>query len=180
MGARVRRVRMRKPLLVNARIIAVMENEWSQMIRNKVIIFTTFAPPFLFVIFALSVLYISTWIDLNYATLARVTRLVADLPASEVTILTHTDQIRVALLSPFLLLFEMVPLVVPLTVASYSIIGEKRSRSLEAVLATPIRTWELLIAKALAAAIPGIAATWYSFAIFVLAARFMVSPVIYH
>src|SRR5207253_2788198 len=99
---------------------------------------------------------------------------------SNVFKLDHTDAIRAALLSPFLILFEMLPIVVPLTVASYSIIGEKQSRSLEAVLATPIRTWELLLAKAMAAAIPGIAATWYSFAIFLLAARYMVSDIIYH
>jgi ABC-2 type transport system permease protein len=37
----------------------------------------------------------------------------------------------------------------------------------------------LLLAKAMAAAIPGIAATWYSFAIFLLASRFTVSPLIY-
>src|SRR5439155_21683155 len=59
------------------------------------------------------------------------------------------------------------------------IIGEKQNRSLETLLSTPIRTWELLVAKAMAAAIPGIAATWYSFAIFLLAARFMVTRVIY-
>ncbi len=165
---------------INHRIVAVIENEWAQLRRNKVVVITTFAPPFLFVALALTVLYVSTFIDLNSAQVERINdALRASLPANVVA-LGHTDAIRAALLNPFLILFEMLPIVVPLTVASYSIVGEKQNKSLETLLATPIRTWELLVAKAMAAAIPGIGATWYSFAIFLLAARFMVNPILYH
>ena len=47
-----------------------------------------------------------------------------------------------------LVLYMLAPLFIPLTIASYSIIGEKQLRTLEPLLATPIRTWELLAAKA--------------------------------
>jgi ABC-2 type transport system permease protein len=165
---------------VNPHIIAVIENEWAQMLRNRVILLTTFVPPFLFVALGLSVLYLSTWLDVNYETLEEVSgKLLRELGSSTAG-LSNTDAIRATLLNPFLTLFEMLPIVVTLTIASYSIIGEKQTRSLEALLATPIRTWELLVAKAFAAALPGIAATWYSFAVFVLAARFTVSPVLYN
>jgi ABC-2 type transport system permease protein len=73
----------------------------------------------------------------------------------------------------------MIPLVVPITIASYSIIGEKQTRSLEALLATPIRTWELLLGKALAAVLPGIIATWWTYVLFATAARFAVSDAVY-
>jgi ABC-2 type transport system permease protein len=166
--------------LMNGHIRAVIENEWAQMRRNRVIMITTFGPPFLFVALALLVLYLSRWIDLNYVTIEKINEsLMRNLDTKD-TVLSHADSIRAALLNPFLILFEMLPIVVPLTIASYSIIGEKQTRSLETLLATPIRTWELLVAKALAAAIPGVAATWYSFAVFVLAARFAASPIIYH
>ena len=46
--------------------------------------------------------------------------------------------------------------------------GEKTTRSLEPLLATPITTVELLAGKSLAASIPAIIATWGCFAIFVL------------
>src|SRR4051812_6739226 len=172
-------MRTYKPIVINAHIIAVIENEWSQMTRNRVIMLTTFAPPFLFVGLALMVLYLSRWIDLNYITLERINETLQQNFATGETVLSHTDSIRAALLNPFLILFEMLPIVVPLTIASYSIIGEKQSRSLETLLATPIRTWELLVGKAFAAALPGVAATWYSFAVFVFAAKFTVTPVIY-
>jgi ABC-2 type transport system permease protein len=50
--------------------------------------------------------------------------------------------------------------------AAYSIVGEKTSRTLEPLLATPITTAELLVGKNLAAAIPAVLATWLGFAIF--------------
>jgi ABC-2 type transport system permease protein len=171
---------MKRRTYVNAHIIAVIENEWAQMRRNRVVVLTIFVPPFLFVALALLVLFLSTWLDVNYETLEDISGpLLQELKRSPVG-LSDTDAIRATLLNPFLTLFLMMPIVVTLTIASYSIIGEKQSHSLEALLATPIRTWELLVAKAFAAALPGIAATWYSFAVFALVARFTVSPVLYN
>ncbi|MEJ2746470.1 MAG: ABC transporter permease subunit, partial [Anaerolineae bacterium] len=71
--------------------------------------------------------------------------------------------------------FMMLPVVIPAAIASYSIVGEKTSRSLEPLLATPITTAELLIGKAVAAAVPAGLATWGAFGIYVVGARLMVS-----
>ncbi len=61
----------------------------------------------------------------------------------------------------------MMPLLLPITIAAYSIVGEKTTRSLEPpLLATPITTLELLVGKCLAAVIPAVGATWASFALF--------------
>jgi ABC-2 type transport system permease protein len=79
------------------------------------------------------------------------------------------------MVSQMMLLFMILPLVIPATIAAYSIVGEKTTRSLEPLLATPITTSELLIGKALAAVIPGVAATLAGFGIFALAAAFIVS-----
>ncbi len=165
--------------IINGRVIAVIENEWAQMRRNRVVVLTTFAPPFLFVGLALTVLYISSFIDLNPAAVSKISGILSQSLPSTMYVLDRSDAVRAALLNPFLILFEMLPIVVPLTVASYSITGEKQNRSLETLLSTPIRTWELLLAKALAAAIPGVAATWYSFVIFLIAARFLVTRDLY-
>jgi ABC-2 type transport system permease protein len=72
----------------------------------------------------------------------------------------------VYLVSQFLLMFMMIPLIIPINIAAYSIVGEKTTRSLEPLLATPITTAELLTAKNLAATIPAVIATWGGFAIF--------------
>jgi ABC-2 type transport system permease protein len=62
----------------------------------------------------------------------------------------------------------IIPLAIPASISSYSIVGEKVNRSLEPLLATPITTSELLIGKSLAAIIPALAATWIGFTIFIL------------
>ena len=64
------------------------------------------------------------------------------------------------------LLFMMMPLIVPTTIAAYSIVGEKTHRTLEPLLATPVRTWELLLAKSLAALLPAVGITWVAGAVF--------------
>jgi ABC-2 type transport system permease protein len=49
---------------------------------------------------------------------------------------------------------------VPMAIATQSVIGEKTARSLEPQLATPLEVPELLAGKMLAAALPAIVATW--------------------
>jgi ABC-2 type transport system permease protein len=68
----------------------------------------------------------------------------------------------------FSVLFLLLPIFIPSVLASYAIVGEKRERTLEPVLATPIRTWELLLGKTLAALIPALAITIASATVFVV------------
>jgi ABC-2 type transport system permease protein len=63
-----------------------------------------------------------------------------------------------------------------MSIAAHSIIGEKQARSLEPLLATPLRTSELLIAKILGAAIPGTAVTFLFFAIYIAAVAWFAEP----
>jgi ABC-2 type transport system permease protein len=67
----------------------------------------------------------------------------------------------------------LLPVAIPVTIAAYSIVGEKTTRSLEPLLATPITTMELLVGKSLAAVIPGIVATYGAFTIFVVGSWIM-------
>jgi ABC-2 type transport system permease protein len=67
----------------------------------------------------------------------------------------------------FSTLFLLLPIFIPSVLASYAIVGEKRERTLEPVLATPIRTWELLLGKMLSALIPALGITIVSAALFV-------------
>jgi ABC-2 type transport system permease protein len=64
-------------------------------------------------------------------------------------------------------IFLLMPLLMPSIIAAYSIIGEKTNRTLEPLLATPIKTWELLTGKILAALIPTVAITYLFGAIFI-------------
>ena len=68
------------------------------------------------------------------------------------------------------------PAYIPLSIATFSIIGEKQARTLEPVLATPIRTIELLAGKAIAALVPGVLAGWVTYFAFVEPASLVYGP----
>lgn len=54
----------------------------------------------------------------------------------------------------FLVLFLLAPVVGAVSLAAYSVVGEKQGRTLEPLLTTPLTTAELLLAKALASFLP--------------------------
>ena len=73
---------------------------------------------------------------------------------------------QVALFNTALMYFLLLPAIVPLAIAAYSIVGEKDQGSLEPLLATPISDLELFLGKALASVLPALAMTWVSFGLF--------------
>ena len=99
------------------------------------------------------------------ANLQRATPAVATLSGSE--------QFQVLLLSQFNLFMLLIPLMISISVATFSIVDEKLSGSLEALLATPVKTWELLLGKALAGAIPALIVTWICAGVFLLTVNIM-------
>jgi ABC-2 type transport system permease protein len=63
-----------------------------------------------------------------------------------------------------------------MSIAAHSIIGEKQARTLEPLLATPLRTSELLVAKLLSAALPGTLITVVFFAVYLTAVAVFAEP----
>jgi ABC-2 type transport system permease protein len=85
-------------------------------------------------------------------------KLVAGVPAAAG--LPPVDQVRLLLLTQFNFFILLIPTMIAIYSAAYSIVEEKLSHSLEPLLATPVRTWELMLGKALAGAIPALIMTW--------------------
>jgi ABC-2 type transport system permease protein len=63
-----------------------------------------------------------------------------------------------------------------MSVAAHSVIGEKQARTLEPLLATPLKTDELLAAKVIGAAAPGVALTTACFAAYLLLVAAFAEP----
>lgn len=91
----------------------------------------------------------------------------------EVALLSGGERFQVLLLSQFSFYMLLIPVMISVSVATFSIVDEKLSGSLEALLATPVKTWELLLGKTLAGAIPSLIVTWICSGIFLLAVRAM-------
>lgn len=77
-----------------------------------------------------------------------------------------------------LLYFLMFPMVIPHSIAIYAIMSEKEQKSLEPLLATPLRTGELFLAKTLASVLPALAITWIAFGLFLAVMQFLLPAIV--
>jgi ABC-type transport system involved in multi-copper enzyme maturation permease subunit len=76
----------------------------------------------------------------------------------------------------FLVYMLAIPALVPATLASYAIVGERLQGTLEPLLTTPIRREEVLLGKALAAFVPALAVSYGVFALFVAVVELFAHP----
>ncbi|MDQ3855033.1 MAG: ABC transporter permease subunit [Chloroflexota bacterium] len=90
------------------------------------------------------------------------------------------ERVQAAVALQFLLLFLLVPMLIPISTAAYSVVGEKRDRSLEPLLVTPLHTGEILVGKAVAALAPGMAVTLLAYGIYAaLTSLWVAGPRVY-
>ena len=149
------------------KIKTIIQKEWAEVFKNKMVLFSVIFMPLVFAMIPLVMLGI-----FNQSGGAE--DLTGEMPAQYMNIcpegLSSGECFQVYMVSQFTLLFMMLPLIIPINIAAYSIVGEKTTRSLEPLLATPITTTELLVGKTLAAAIPAILATLAGFLIYAVGA----------
>ncbi|MGC9529804.1 MAG: ABC transporter permease [Candidatus Bipolaricaulaceae bacterium] len=84
---------------------------------------------------------------------------------------------QAALFNTALMYFLILPVLIPVTIAVYSIVGEKEQGTLEPLLATPLTDRELFLGKALAAVLPALGLTWGVFGLFLVAVQFMMGTI---
>jgi ABC-2 type transport system permease protein len=80
--------------------------------------------------------------------------------------LSESGRVQLFLFQQFLLLFLLTPITGAMSLASHAVVGEKQARTLEPLLATPITTGELLLAKVLGALIPTMAISFGGLALY--------------
>jgi ABC-2 type transport system permease protein len=76
----------------------------------------------------------------------------------------------------FLVLLALSPIAASMSVAAFSVIGEKQARTLEPLLATPLTTFELLAAKVLGSLVPALALAAVTFVLYVAAMAVVAEP----
>lgn len=80
------------------------------------------------------------------------------------------------LINLLMLMFMVLPAVLPTIIASYTLVGEKVNKSLEPLLATPTTDLELLGGKSLSIFLPTMLAAWLSFIPFVILVDVITQP----
>ncbi len=145
---------------------AVCVREWREALSNKLLVGMTLLPPL--VILTAGIVAVAA-AAVNPPSERDVQALYAAAPA--VQGLDPKEAVQGFIATYFLILFMLIPTVVPLTMAIYSVIGEKAARTLEPLLAAPVGVGELLFAKSLASTIPSVIVTWIAYAIYLTSVK---------
>ena len=134
------------------RLRALMQKEWREMFKNKMVLLSVIIAPL--ILLSISVFLLVVF-NTSYGDFFEEEEILAQLQGDWAILLNN-----------ILMFFMFMPLVIPLAIAVYSVVGEKEQQSLEPLLATPLTDLELFLGKALASVIPGLLITWVSFGIF--------------
>jgi len=94
--------------------------------------------------------------------------------------LSAEGAIQAWIFQQFLVMLIFTPVAASMSVAAFSVVGEKQARTLEPLLATPITTVELLAAKVLGAAIPAVVLGTAIFATYVIGVAILGEPGAWH
>lgn len=149
----------------------ILRREWMEIARSRLLLSTILVPP---VLLTVAPIALAGAVGDRALPPELVTQVLSQKP--EWASFTSGELAGAFAVQQFLVFFLLMPAYIPLSVATFSIIGEKQARSLEPVLAAPIRTVELLAGKAIAALVPGVLAGWVTYVVFVALASLVYGP----
>jgi ABC-2 type transport system permease protein len=146
------------------KIRIIIEKEFDEIMKNKLVMATILLMPLMFAIVIPVAMLLPAIISPDEMAGNDTLQLVSKLPGAEN--MSGQEAYIVFMVSAILPFFMMLPAILPTIISSYSIVGEKKNRTLEPLLAAPVEVEDIMAGKALAALIPALIATWLSAAIF--------------
>ena len=155
----------------SAIVATILRREWAETIRNRLLMATILLPP---VILTIAPIALSGAVDQRTLPADFASQILAQRP--EWAGFTSRELAGAFTVQQFLAFFLLMPAYIPLSIATFSIIGEKQARTLEPVLAAPVRTVELLAGKVIAALVPGVLAGWVTYLAFASLASGVYGP----
>jgi ABC-2 type transport system permease protein len=160
------------------RIRAIIRKEWLDLVRNRTVLATLVGLPLMLTAMATFIMVTAARAAARAIASGKPAN-VRGMPA-HILALTDDPHLGTVLIVLFsgLMLFSIVPVVLPSIMAAHSIVGEKQARSLEPLLATPIRTWELLVGKLIAILVPAVAPSLIGYAVYVTAIALAAPPLV--
>src|SRR5579884_255612 len=138
------------------KVVVILRKEFREILQQRILLYSILLPPLLFVVLPLILLQ-------RVGNGSRVSAL--SIPSLQGLTLHEYSQGVVG--TAFSNIFFLLSMIVPSTIAAYSIIGEKSNRTLEPLLATPVLRWQLLAGKILAALLPAVLVTWAGGGLFI-------------
>ena len=131
------------------KVLVILRKEFLEIAQQRVLLYSILLPPAVFVVIPFILLQ-----KVGNAAKA------GALKVPSLQGLTIHEYTQGVIGTEFSNIFILLSMIVPSAIAAYSIIGEKSNHTLEPLLATPVRRWELLTGKILAALLPAVLVTW--------------------
>ena len=144
-----------------AYVWAVFVKEWRDLLSNRLLLGAVALPAFIFAAIPTGLVWFIETHDLDPNQLEQIRQYIVNFPNVEAK-----TAAQAFIVLNFMAYFLLIPAMVPMAIATQSIIGEKVARSLEPQLATPLEVSELLAGKTLAAAVPAVTATWLVYVLY--------------
>jgi ABC-type Na+ efflux pump permease subunit len=135
-----------------ARVRAVVRKELRDYRRKRAVVVTMFVLPVLFLVEPIEAIFFG--------------------PASD-----SGPSLEKFVILPLLYLL-LIPVVMPSTLAAYSVAGEREQGTLEPLLTTPLRRQEFILGKAAAVMIPTVVLSYAVFGLFLAAVALFAQPVV--
>ena len=153
-------------------IWAVVTKEGADLLANRLLLGAVVFPALIFAAIPTAIVAFIEVNDLDPNQLGQIEQYLSQFPDLE-----PKRAAQGFIVLNFMAYFLLIPAMVPMAIATQSVIGEKIARSLEPQLATPMEVSELLIGKAISSAAPAILATWGVFILYGLVNGAITDPV---
>jgi len=141
--------------------------EWKEILRDIYVLGILIFLPLITV--ATLVMLISFYIGFFQNNLDKIQTLLENMPAAYLEGLSHYEDLQKVAVLPIRVIglpfFLLLPLLISGIITSDSFAGERERNTLETLLVTPIKDWELLLGKILTPFLPALMITWLSFAL---------------
>ncbi len=136
-------------------VMAVFVKEWRDLLSNRLLLGAVAFPALVFAAIPTGLVAFIQAHDLDPNQMGQIQQYIANFPGIPAKLAAQGF-----IVTNFMAYFLLIPAMVPMAIATQSVIGEKVARSLEPQLATPMEVPELLAGKTIAAALPAVTATW--------------------
>ena len=148
--------------------LTICRKDLEELFRNRYILSSMASFPLIFSVAIPLICLTTVPQELSRADVAMLGGLVANFDS-----LSPRQAIIAFLVQSNLPFYLIMPGIMPTMIAAYSIAGEKKAGTLEPLLATPARSFDILLGKTLAAVVPAVLVTWASFLIYATLVNFL-------
>ena len=143
----------------------IARKEWREILRDFYVLgILVFLPLAMVVTLVVLIYFYMTFFLQN---LDKIQVMLSSMPKAYLEGLSGYSDIQKVAILPIKIIglpfFLLIPLLVSGIITSDSFAGERERNTLEALLASPIRDWELLLGKVLTPFVPALLVTWASF-----------------